>query len=153
MQHEREFYHIGYSYDGTHDHWKNSHNSSGKRVRGSAEKVKARQKSIPAQIISLDENVYVVWGSNDTANNNAEVFFRTSSDGGQTYTDKVNLSNSSGANSTDFDVEATDDNVIVSWWETNQTSAEPVIIVSTDNGATFGPILKLATNGTIGAAR
>jgi hypothetical protein len=120
---------------------------------GSAEKVKARQKSIPAQIISLDENVYVVWGSNDTANNNAEVFFRTSSDGGQTYTDKINLSNSSGANSTDFDVEATDDNVIVSWWETNQTSAEPVIIVSTDNGATFGPILKLATNGTIGAAR
>ena len=43
-------------------------------------------------------------------------------DGGQTYGDKVNLSNSTGSNSTDFDVEVTIDNVIVSWWETNQTA-------------------------------
>lgn len=106
----------------------------------------------PAVITTSDENVYVVWGSNDTATNNTEVMFRVSEDGGQSYGDKVNLSNSSGADSTDFDIEATGDDVIVSWWETNQTSAEPVIIVSTDNGATFSPILKLATNGTIGEA-
>jgi hypothetical protein len=93
--------------------------------------------------------VYVVWSNNDTANNNSEVMFRASIDGRQAYGDKVNLSNSSGSNSTDFDVEAIIDNVIVSWWETNQTSAEPVIVFSSDSGATFGPILRLAFNGTI----
>jgi hypothetical protein len=107
---------------------------------------------VPAIIATSDENVYVVWGNNDTANNNSEVMFRASIDGGQNYADKVNLSNSTGSNSTDFDVEATIDNVIVSWWETNQTSSEPVIVFSGDRGATFGPILKLSNNGTIGAA-
>jgi hypothetical protein len=103
-------------------------------------------KAEPAVIAA---SVYVVWSNNDTANNNSEVMFRASVDGGQAYGDKVNLSNSSGSNSTDFDVEATIDNVIVSWWETNQTSAEPVIVFSGDRGATFGSILRLASNGTI----
>jgi hypothetical protein len=38
----------------------------------------------------------------------------------------------------------------VTWWERNQTNDEPVLRVSIDNGGTFGPILKLASNGTIG---
>ncbi|MGB7959118.1 MAG: hypothetical protein WCF46_04415 [Nitrososphaeraceae archaeon] len=113
------------------------------------EKPSKPSRALPALIATSDENVYVVWGNNDTANTNSEVMFRASIDGGQTYADKVNLSNSTGSNSTDFDVEATIDNVIVSWWETNQTSAEPVIVFSGDRGATFGPILRLASNGTI----
>jgi hypothetical protein len=32
------------------------------------------------------------------------------------------------------------------------TINEPVIRISTDNGATFGMLLKLVNNGTIGAA-
>ena len=107
---------------------------------------------VPAVIATSGENVYVVWGTNNTTANNTEVMFRVSDDGGQSYADKVNLSNSTGSNSTDFDIEATGDNVIVSWWETNATNAEPVIISSNDNGATFGPVLKLTTNGTIGQA-
>jgi hypothetical protein len=46
-------------------------------------------KALPAVIATSDENVYVVWGSNDTANNNSEVMFRASIDGGQTYADKL----------------------------------------------------------------
>jgi hypothetical protein len=41
--------------------------------------------------------------------------------------------------------------VIVTWWETNQTSDTPVARVSNDGGQTFGPMLRLATNGTIGS--
>ena len=104
---------------------------------------------VPAVIATSDENVYVVWGNNNT-DNNTEIMFRASNDGGQSYRDKINLSNSSSSNSTDYDIEATDNNVIVSWWETNTTSAEPVIIFSNDHGTTFGPILRLASNGTIG---
>ena len=45
-------------------------------------------------------------------------------------------------------------NVYVSWWErANQTSNEPVMKVSNDNGQTFGPTLKLASNGTIGTTQ
>ena len=41
--------------------------------------------------------------------------------------------------------------VVVSWWETNQTSDIPVARISTDAGETFDPMLRLATNGTISA--
>ena len=43
-------------------------------------------------------------------------------------------------------------NIVVTWREHNQTTNEQVMRVSNDNGATFGPLLPLATNGTIGAA-
>lgn len=42
------------------------------------------------------------------------------------------------------------DSVVVKWWETNQTDDTPVMRISNDNGAIFGPVLKLGTNGTIG---
>jgi hypothetical protein len=35
---------------------------------------------------------------------------------------------------------------------TDQTDDTPVMRVSNDNGATFGPLLTLAANGTIGEA-
>jgi hypothetical protein len=41
---------------------------------------------------------------------------------------------------------------VVTWWESNQTSDVPVMRVSTDNGATFGSVLTLAANGTLGEA-
>jgi hypothetical protein len=47
------------------------------------------------------------------------------------------------------EINSDSDNVVVTWWETNQTSDTPVMRVSDDNGVTFGPVLKLATNGTI----
>jgi hypothetical protein len=50
------------------------------------------------------------------------------------------------------EIAADGDNLIVTWWERNQTAEEPVVKISTDNGETFGPVLKLATNGTIGQA-
>lgn len=114
------------------------------------EKPSKPSKAVPAVIATSDENVYVVWGNNNTTENNTEVMFRASNDGGQSYADKINLSNSSSSNSTDFGIEATDNNVIVSWWESNSSNTEPIIIFSNDHGTTFGPILRLASNGTIG---
>lgn len=96
------------------------------------------------------DNIYVAWSTNKTAN--YEVMIRTSTDGGTTFTDKINLSNSPDAESQDVQIAADGDNVVVTWWERNATSDEPVARVSVDNGEIFGPILKLAANGTIGAA-
>lgn len=39
--------------------------------------------------------------------------------------------------------------MVVTWWESNQTSETPVMRVSDDDGETFGPPLMLAANGTI----
>ena len=76
--------------------------------------------------------------------------FRDSTDGGTTFADKINLSNTTDAESQDVEIAADGDNVIITWWERNQTAEEPIAMISTDNGETFGPLLKLAMNGTIG---
>ncbi len=56
----------------------------------------------------------------------------------------------SNAGSTRAEIDSDADSVVVTWWETNQTSDVPVMRVSNDNGETFGPMLMLAINGTIG---
>jgi hypothetical protein len=98
------------------------------------------------------ENVYVAWWTNKTANNNEEIMFRASTDSGATFGDKINLSNTSNADSTRAEIDSDADSVVVTWWETNETSDTPVARISTDAGQTFGPMLMLATNGTIGEA-
>ncbi|MDN5847205.1 MAG: hypothetical protein L0H53_13135 [Candidatus Nitrosocosmicus sp.] len=100
-----------------------------------------------APMATSGENLYVTWWGNNTGN--WEVFFKASTDGGNTFGDKVNLSNSTDADSQDAEIAASGDNVYVSWWERNQTSNEAVLRISTDNGQTFGPLLQLAVNGTI----
>jgi hypothetical protein len=60
------------------------------------------------------------------------------------------LSNTTDANCWRGEIAGEGDNVIVSWWETNQTSDTPVARISTDAGQTFGPMLRLTINGTIG---
>ncbi len=98
------------------------------------------------------ENVYVAWQTNDTENNNEEVMFRASTDGGNTFGEKINLSNTTNADSWKVEIDSDADGVVVTWWETNQTLDAPVMRVSTDNGGTFGPMLMLTTNGTLGGA-
>jgi hypothetical protein len=94
------------------------------------------------------DNVYVAWWTNKTGIN--EVMFRASTDGGKTFGDKINLSNTTNADSTRVEIDSDANSVVVTWWETNQTSDMPVMKVSNDSGKTFGPTLKLAANGTIG---
>ena len=105
-----------------------------------------------APIAISGDNIYTAWWTNKTANNNEEVMFRASSDGGATFGDKINLSNTTNADSSRVEIAGEGENVIVSWWETNQTADTPVARVSTDAGQSFGPMLRLATNGTIGEA-
>ena len=103
-----------------------------------------------APIAIYGDNIYVVWWTDmGTPNNNGELMFRASNDGGRTFGDKINLSNSSNTDSIDTEIAAEGANVVVTWWEANQTIIEPVMRVSNDAGATFGPIVKLAVNGTI----
>lgn len=93
------------------------------------------------------DNIYVAWWTNKTGND--EVMFRASTDGGKTFGDKINLSNTTNANSTRVEIDSDANSVVVTWWETNQTSDMPVMRISNDNGKTFGEIIKLSATGPI----
>jgi hypothetical protein len=60
------------------------------------------------------------------------------------------LSNTTDADFTRGEIDSDADSVVVTWWETDQTDEIPVMRISTDNGNTFGPLLRLTTNGYIG---
>ena len=85
---------------------------------------------------SGDNNVYVSWWSNKTGND--EVMFKASTDGGKTFRNKINLSNTPNSESQDAEIAAAGNNVYVTWWERNQTMNEPLMRVSNDIGKTFG---------------
>ena len=102
---------------------------------------------LAAPLAVSGDNIYVAWWTNKSGND--EVMFRASTDGGKTFGDKINLSNTTNANSTRVEIDSDANSVVVTWWETNKTSNMPVMKVSNDNGKTFGPLLNLASNGTI----
>jgi hypothetical protein len=106
----------------------------------------------PMAVSQDGNNVYIVWWTNRSGN--WEVMFRASNDGGATFGDKINLSNSTDAQSQNAEIiAAAADSVFVSWWELNENvhphTNESVMRVSTDAGQTFGPTINLGTNGTI----
>jgi hypothetical protein len=103
--------------------------------------------SVGAPIATSGENVYIAWWTNETGND--EVMFRSSNNGGSTFGDKMNLSNTTDTDSQDVEIDAEGDNVAVTWWERNSTQNEPMVRMSTDNGQTFGSLLNLGANGTI----
>jgi hypothetical protein len=95
-----------------------------------------------APIATSGDNVYIAWWLNKTGND--EVMFKASADGGKTFGDIMNLSNSTNAESQDAQIAASGSNVYITWWERNQTSDKPVMIVSNDNGKSFGERIMLS---------
>ena len=78
------------------------------------------------------------------------MLFRASTDNGKTFGDKINLGNTTNDQSTRVEIDSYADSIVVTWWETNETSDLPVMRISNDNGKTFGPLLQLAADGTLG---
>ena len=103
-----------------------------------------------APTVVTGDNIYIAWWTNNTENGNEEVMFRASSDGGATFSDKINLSNTTEADSWNVEIAGEGETVVVSWWETNQTGIDtPVARISSDAGETFGELIMLGANGTI----
>jgi hypothetical protein len=97
--------------------------------------------------------MYVVWWTNtETEAGDSEIMFRASLDGGQTFGEKINLSNSSGVTSDRAKITAKGNSVYVTWWESNNEAGtrEPLMRISADSGQTFGPVLNLASNSDVG---
>jgi hypothetical protein len=106
--------------------------------------------SIPinTRIALSGNNTYTSWWDNKTGN--WEVLYARSTDGGETFDDAINISNSSIKHSARSQLAANGNNVYLTWWE--DPAREPMFRASNDNGASFGSILKLSANGTIGSS-
>src|SRR5919106_5531240 len=66
----------------------------------------AQRTSTKAPMVTSGENLYIVWWTNKSGN--WEVMFRASNDSGQTIGDKINLSNSTDADSQNAEMVAQD---------------------------------------------
>lgn len=101
-----------------------------------------------APMATSGNNVYVVWPSNATGH--LEILFRASSDNGQTFADKVNLSNTQNVDSIDPEIVTSGNHVYISWWEDYGNGTRvPFFKASDDNGLTFESVLSLSDNGPI----
>ncbi|WP_415311629.1 hypothetical protein [Candidatus Nitrosocosmicus sp. FF01] len=72
--------------------------------------------------------------------------FKASKDGGQTFGDKINLSNSTNGTSVEADIAVSGNNVYVTFADNKTGSADAYIMTSNDNGKTFNPAIKLTDN-------
>jgi peroxiredoxin len=74
--------------------------------------------------------------------------FRSSTDGGSTFANKLDLMNSTNSNSKKYEVSTDDDNIVIGWWDRNASSNKSGYDESENNGVRLGIIL-LRYNETI----
>jgi hypothetical protein len=116
-------------------------------------------KAPPANTISVDtlvsapsnNNEYVVWWDNTTGN--WEVSFAKSTDGGKTFGNPINISNSSDTRSVGARMAAQGNNVYISWIDIKPGQKQVMFRSSNDNGETFGSPVIVYGNATSATGR
>ncbi|MDQ6862216.1 MAG: hypothetical protein M3044_00180 [Thermoproteota archaeon] len=101
-----------------------------------------------APIAVSSNNLYVAWPNNDTGHWN--VFFTKSIDNGKILAKTIIISAPNIGKTIDRNVQiaASGTSVYVTWWSNKTGVFEPLFRASTDNGTTFGKIIRL--NSTAG---
>ncbi|MDE1762929.1 MAG: hypothetical protein KGH88_01610 [Thaumarchaeota archaeon] len=102
------------------------------------------QESGYAQLAVSGNNVYLVW-TNAVTDKNYDIFFAKSTDGGQTFSQPLNISNSPGASG--WPQVAVDGNVYVSWVDNTPGNFNVYIAKSTDGGTSFESPVDVDSNG------
>ncbi len=113
-------------------------------------------KAPPPSTISVDtivtassnKNEYLLWWDNTTGN--WEVSWAKSTDGGKTFGETVNISNSSDARSIGARMAAQGNNLYISWIDINPGEKQVMFRSSNDNGETFGNPIVVYSSGNAG---
>jgi hypothetical protein len=100
-------------------------------------------RSDEPQIASVGVNVYVVWRDNSSGKD--QIYFKRSSDTGNSFNSTENLSNTNGS-STDPQITATANNAYIVWSDTTTGNGDIYFKSSTDNGTSFSFPKNLSTN-------
>ena len=107
------------------------------------------------QIAVSENNIYVAWIDESTTTiKNQEILFRKSIDGGNTFDNIINLSNSSNADSYNLEITAAGNNVYAVWQETILPNAYDYDTsssggVNADNNSDRGSISSSKENSSI----
>jgi hypothetical protein len=110
-----------------------------------------------APVAVSGNNIYTAWNNASTSLHGDAIFFTKSTDGGKTFSNAMVLSppNTNPKVSVirnNVNIDAGGSTVAVTWW-TNETGAlNPVIRTSTDNGNTFGNLIRLNSTSTVGTS-
>ncbi|HEV8387618.1 MAG TPA: sialidase family protein [Nitrososphaera sp.] len=104
--------------------------------------------SAPEVGAASGSNRFLVW--EDSTPGNWEIFFRRSTDNGATWKPTVNLSNNPGPSQVPL-IAVSGSHVYVVWRQANTEGLLPNIffIHSADNGATWGPKIKISSSGSV----
>ena len=92
--------------------------------------------SYEPQITTVGENVYVVWEDDEGNSGNTDIYFVRSSDGGKSFTSKINLSNDpSGSGSPQLLVAG--QKIYVAWSGTTPDNTDIMFSQSLNYGDSF----------------
>ena len=100
-------------------------------------------RSDKPQIAAVGVNVYVVWRDNSSGKD--QIYFKRSSDTGNSFNTTENLSNTNGS-STDPQITATGNNAYIVWSDTTTGNGDIYFKSITDNGTSFSFPKNLSTN-------
>ena len=103
------------------------------------------------KLAASGKNVYVIANAAETNKKQysaPDIFIKSSNDNGQTFGKQINLSNSTGIPSTRAEIQASGNNVYVSWWDKSDGKDQPMIRISHDGGQTFGKAIMLTAKPT-----
>jgi hypothetical protein len=99
------------------------------------------------QIAAYDEKVHVAWIDNSLGNK--EILLATSIDNGTTFSEAINLSNTTNTNSRNLELSAFENNVYAVWLDEDEQGNGIILFrASNDGGETFGNPITIARNVT-----
>jgi len=106
--------------------------------------------SIQPQMAVSGDNVFAAWM--DSTPGFFDIFVASSTDGGATFGDPINVSNTAEGFSSSPELAASGDNVHVMWQDT-LPSNDIFVASSTDGGATFGDPINISNSGAPSAGQ
>ncbi|HEV8386821.1 MAG TPA: sialidase family protein [Nitrososphaera sp.] len=99
-----------------------------------------------SEIAVSGSNIYVVWYQQSATSSSDDIFFRRSIDNGATWKPFVNISSSGTVGGSVPQVMNSGSNVYVVWPDKSSGNYETLFRRSSDNGATWKPIINLSNN-------
>ncbi len=100
------------------------------------------------QVVATENGLFVVWEDDDGNSENSDVFFISSSDGGKSFSGKVNLSNDPSGSGNPV-ISVSGNNVYVAWSGTSPDSTDILMAHSTNGGDTFTVPINLSNDPEI----
>ncbi len=101
------------------------------------------------EIIASGSNVYIIW--RDSSPGNFDIFFKATNDYGASFGSTINLSNNKGNswNQESREIAVSDNNVYVVWQDESYERLEILFRRSTDNGASFEPVVNVSDSSGV----